>query len=84
MRRIQVTIDALVLKGFRHSDREAVAAGLKREINRQLSHAGMAGKLSGLGSIPLLRAGNIPMKPGLGPGPTGAAVGRAIGRSLGK
>lgn len=82
MRRVIVDIDSLVLKGFRHEDRHAIAAAVQDEIARALAAPDAPAQLAQLGSIPSLRIGNVDVAAHAKPQQVGAAAGRAIGRRL--
>lgn len=84
MRRILVNIDSLVLKGFRHEDRYAVAAAVQDEISRALTAPEAAARLAQLRSITNLRIGSVNIAADTKPQQVGAATGRAIGRGLTK
>ena len=81
-RRVVVNIDTLVLKGFRHEDRHAIAAAVQEELARVLNGPDAAQKLTALGSRPRLRIGNVNLAPDVKPQQTGTATGRAIGEGL--
>jgi hypothetical protein len=82
MRRIVVNIDSLVLKGFRHEDRHAVAAAVQDEIARTLAAPDAAARVAQLGSMPSLRVGNVNVAANAKPQQIGAATGRAVGQGL--
>lgn len=82
MRRILVNIDSLVLKGFRHEDRHAIAAAARAEITRALAAPEAAARLAQLGSIPNLRIGAVNIAADTKPQQVGAATGRAVGQGL--
>jgi hypothetical protein len=84
MRRVIVSIDSLVLKGFRYEDRHRVAAALKAELTRVLAQPGAAERLTELGSAPQLRLDNVNVAPNAIPQQVGAETARAIGRGLAK
>ncbi|MEK6804808.1 MAG: hypothetical protein AABZ34_19440 [Nitrospirota bacterium] len=82
MRRVMVKIDSLVLKGFRHEDRHAIAQGLQEQLQEMLSEPGMAERLSTMGHIPRLRAGQIEMSTDSKPRHVGIATANGIGKGL--
>jgi len=82
VRRIVVNVDSLVLKGFRHEDRHAVAAAVQDEIARTLAVPDGAARLAQLGSTPNLRIGNVNVAAGAKPKEVAAATGRAVGQGL--
>lgn len=82
MRRIIVSIDSLVLKGFRHEDRYAIAAGLQRELSRALAESEAARGLRNLGDVGLIRAGKVNVEQGSAPQHLGAQVAQAVVRGM--
>jgi hypothetical protein len=81
-RRVNVHIGNLVLKGFRHEDRHAVAQGLQEQLTRMLSAPGMAERLSQVGNIPRLRVGQVNMAADAKPQQIGIAAANGIGKGL--
>lgn len=79
MRRVVVTIDRLVLKGFRFEDRHAIAQGLQEQLTQLLAEPGMAQQIGAVGSMSHLRV-NVGW-------PSGTAraqqVGQATARAIG-
>lgn len=84
MRRVNVNIDSLVLKGFRYEDRYAIAAAVQDEIARMLAAPDAAARLTQLGSTPNLHVGSVNVAANSNPQDVGTATGRAIGRGLTK
>jgi hypothetical protein len=83
MRRITVTIDQLVLKGFEASDRNVLAAGLQAELSRLLADPAERANWARSRRTPVLRLGRMPLDPGpAGARKFGTSVARAIGRGL--
>jgi hypothetical protein len=82
MRRVIVSIDSLVLKGFRYEDRHAIGAAVREEITRVLTVPNAATRVAKLGSTPQMRIGNINVGANTKPQQVGAATGRAIGQGL--
>ena len=82
MRRVIVSIDSLVLKGFRYEDRHNVAAALQAELTHALAQPGAAERLTELGSAPQLRIANLNVRPDARPQQIGSETGRAVGRGL--
>ena len=82
MRRVRVSIDTLILRGFPPESRHAVAAALRRELSRVLAGPGAAERLSQRGDTPRLRAGRIEMSPGADAERVGTRAGARIGQLL--
>jgi len=82
MGRVIVSIDSLVLKGFRHEDLYRVAAAVQDEIARALAAPDAAARIAQLGSTPQLRIGNVNAATNAKPQQIGAAAGRAVGQGL--
>ena len=84
MTRVAIHIDRLVLDGFRHGDRHAVAAGLEQELARVLGKRQTVARLAVLGNVPTLDAGRVSIAPGAAPHRVGQQVARGIGRGISK
>ena len=82
MKRIRISIDALVLKGFRHEDRHAIAEGLTQELTRQLGDREFAHRMTTLCDVRHLRAGSAAIDHGASPRQIGASAGRQIGKGI--
>ncbi len=82
MRRVVVHIDRLVLKGFRHEDRHAIAEALREELGRQLGEATASRQLASLGNIPQLRIAGVRIEQEAKPSAVGAQVARGIARGM--
>jgi hypothetical protein len=82
MNRVIVHIDRLVLKGFRHEDRHAIAEGLQQELGRVFSAPGAARHLSTLGDTARVRVGGVDIPSGSTPQRTGAQVAQGIGKEI--
>ena len=59
MKRVIVHIDSLVLRGFNHEDRHAIAAGLHQELTQLFSEPQTAQSLTDRADVSTLRVGNI-------------------------
>lgn len=81
-RRIRLHIDRLVLKGFRHEDRHAIAQGVQEQLAHLLSEPGMAQRFSSTGSIPHLRVGPVTIPAESKPQQIGVAAADGIGKGL--
>lgn len=79
MKRIVVHIDGLVLRGFRHEDRHAIAAGLQAELTRLFAEPGTTDRLATAGDSERLKIKNIHVVPGTKPEGIGSQVARGIG-----
>lgn len=81
-RRIRLHIDRLVLKGFRHEDRHAIAQGVQEQLTHLLAEPGMAQRLGSTGSIPRLRVGPVTIAAEAKPQQIGKATADGIGKGL--
>lgn len=84
VRRVAVHIDRLVLRGFEHADRHAVAAGLREELSRLFADPDVARRLTAGGDVARLRVGDITVDPGAAPQQVGAQAARGIGQETGQ
>ena len=84
MNRVIVHIDRLVLKGFRHEDRYAIAAGLQAELGRVFADREAVSLLRAMGDVPQLQVGGVPVGHGSKPQRVGENVARGIGRDMKK
>jgi hypothetical protein len=82
MKRVIVHIDRLVLKGFQHEDRHAVAAGLQQELAKLLAEPASAERLAGLGSVSRLRVGKAQIQQGAKPQRMGIEAARSIAQGI--
>lgn len=82
MKRVVVRIDSLVLKGFRHEDRHAIAAGLQAEMTRLFADPDTAARLVNMGDTPRLQVGNVHAKHGAKAQSIGTQTARGIPRSI--
>ena len=82
MKRLIVHIDRLVLKGFRHEDRYALAEGLQQELSRLLAEPGVARHLVSRGDSAQLEAGGVRVPPGARPSGIGAQAARDIAEEI--
>jgi hypothetical protein len=69
--RVEVTIDDLVLHGFKPGDRYAIAEGLQQELTRLLVEQGVPTAFTQEGEVQRLDGGSFPMTP--------AAKGESVG-----
>jgi hypothetical protein len=85
MRRIDVTIDRVVLRGLEPVDQHGLVEGLRRELARALARpaGGSAPLTSRL--TPVLRAAPIAMEPGhAGARRLGGGIAKAIAKGIGQ
>ena len=84
MKRVVVHIDRLILNGFRHEDRHAIAAGLQQELSHLLADPQAVQGLTGLGNVSRLRVGGVHIAQGSKPQRVGAQVAQGIGKEIKK
>ena len=84
MKRVVVHIDRLVLKGFRHEDRHAIAAGLEQELGRVFADREAVSLLRARGDVSRLQVGGVPVEQGSRPQRVGENVAQGIGREIRK
>lgn len=84
MKRVVVHIDRLVLKGFRHEDRYAIAAGLGQELGRVFADRESVSLLRVRGDVSQLQVGGVPIEHGSKPQRVGENVARGIGKEIKK
>ena len=84
MKRVVVHIDRLVLKGFRHEDRHAIAAGLEQELGRVFADREAVTHLGAIGDVSRLQVGGVSVEYGSKPQRVGESVARGIGKELQK
>ena len=82
MKRVIVHIDSLVLKGFRHEDRYALAEGLQRELSRLFAEPGVARHLVSRGDSAKVEAGGVRVAPGALPSWIGAQAAHSIAQEI--
>jgi len=82
MKRVVLHIDSLILNGFRHEDRHAIAAGLQQELTRLLTDPQAAQQLTVNGDVARLRVGNIQIGQNSQPQRVGSQVARGIGKGM--
>ncbi len=82
MNRVIVHIDSLVLKGFRHEDRHAIAAGLQQELTGIFADPKAVQQWTSRGDVSQLRIGSVPIKPDSKPQRIGGQVAQGISRGV--
>jgi hypothetical protein len=82
MKRVVIHIDRLVLKGFRHEDQHAIAAGLQQELARVFADREAVSLLSALADVSQLQVGGVHIEHGSKPQRIGENVARGIGREI--
>jgi hypothetical protein len=75
MKGVVIHIDRLVLKGFRHGDRHAIAWGLQKELERVFGDREAIRHLSAVGDASRLPVGSMPQR-------IGANVARGIRKEI--
>ena len=81
---IHLHIERLVLNGFHHEDRHAIAAGLQQELSSLLADPQAVQSLTGLGDISQLQVGRLSIAQGLKPRGIGVQVAQGIGKEFRK
>ena len=84
MKRVVVHIDRLVLTGFRHADRHAIAEGLREELARLFADREIVSRFSQMGDASHLKLGGVTIEPGAKPRRVGEIVARGIGNEIRK
>ena len=82
MTRVILHIDSLVLRGFKHEDRHAIAAGLQQELVRLFADPNAARQLTAKGDVSRLRIGSIDINPRSKPQGVGVDAARRIGQEM--
>ncbi|MDN0075093.1 hypothetical protein QU481_15545 [Crenobacter sp. SG2303] len=82
MKRVIVHIDSLVLKGFHHEDRHAIAEGLQRELAQLFADPQATRQLMAVGNRSRMRVSSIQIDPGSRPQGVGTEVARGIGKEI--
>lgn len=84
MKHVRVHIDRLVLKGFRHEDRHAIAEGLQQELARVFADREAVSLLTTMGSVARLQVGGVQFEQGSKPQRVGEDVAQGIGKEIKK
>ena len=84
MKRVVVHIDRLVLKGFRHEDRHAIAAGLQQELGRVFADQEAVSLLRARGDVSRLQVGGVYIEHGSKPRHVAERVAHGIGKEIKK
>ena len=84
MKRVVVHIDRLVLKGFRHEDRHAIATGLEQELGRVFADREAVSLLRARGDVSRLQVGGVSVGQGWTPRRVGESVAQGIGKEIKK
>jgi hypothetical protein len=82
MKGVVIHIDRLVLKGFRHGDRHAIAWGLQKELERVFGDREAIRHLSAVGDASRLPVGDVHVEHGSMPQRIGANVARGIRKEI--
>jgi hypothetical protein len=83
MKRVVVHIDRLVLKGFPHQDRHALAEGLQQELGRLFADPNAARQLASRGDAEQLKVSGLRVSPTSSPVTVGTQTARGIAREIG-
>jgi hypothetical protein len=84
MKRVIVHIDRLVLKGFRHDDRHAIASGLQQELGRVFADRAAASLFESSIDVPRLQVSGVSIEHGSKPQLVGETVAHRIGEEIRK
>ena len=84
MKHVLVHIDRLVLKGFRHEDRHAIAVGLQQELGRVFADRDTVSLLTAIGDVSGLQVSGVQIGQGSKPQCFGENVARGIGKEIKK
>ena len=82
MKRVIMHIERLVLKGFRHEDRHAIAEGLREELGRLIAQTGEAPNFESKGSLDRLKVSGVRIGAEAKPGDVGYQAARGIAREI--
>lgn len=82
MKRVVIHIDNLVLAGFRHEDRLAIAEGLQQELTRLFADPHTARQLAANGDMSRLRLGNIHISHDAKAQGIGSQLAQGIGKGI--
>jgi hypothetical protein len=82
MKRVVFHIDRLLLNGFHHGDRHAVALGLEQELRRIAADRDTVAALRARANISRLDVSGVRMETGARPHSVGRTVARGIGREI--
>ena len=84
MKRVVVHIERLVLNGFQHEQRQAIAAGLQQELGRAFGDRAFVQPSSPVPDASGLSAGAVPVGHGSLPQRIGANVARELYKAIRK
>ena len=82
MKRIVLHIDNLILKGFRHEDRQSIADGLQQELTRLFADPQAIQQLTANGDVSRLRIGSVQVNQGVKPQHVGLQVAQSIDKGI--
>ena len=82
MTRVVVHIDRLVLKGFPHQDRQALAEGLQQELGRLFAEPDAARQLAARADVGQLKVSGVRVGPSTAPANVGTQAARGIARGI--
>jgi hypothetical protein len=84
MKRVVVHIDSLVLRGFQHEDRHAIAAGLQQELTRGFADSTAAQQLIVKGHVLSRNIDSLYISKGVSATDVGVELARGIEMELTK
>lgn len=82
MKRVNLHIDRLVLRGFRKEDRHGIAEGIQRELHRMLADPQTAQQWAIGGDAAQRKIGSVRIGQDARPQTVGAQVAQGIGRGI--
>ena len=82
MKRVNLHIGHLVLRGFQHEDRHSIAQGIQHELSRIFSDPESAQQLSAHSNVSRLRIGNVQISQDAKPQSVGTKVAQGIGKGM--
>jgi hypothetical protein len=82
MKRVVLHVDRLVLRGIAPHQRTPISTGLRTELTRLLATPGVPKRLSSLGTVDRVRAGNLSSAASAKPESTGTAIAQAVVKGI--
>ena len=82
MKRVNLHIDKLVLRGFRNEDRQGIADGIQQELGRMFSDPQAAQQLAANGDVAKLKIGNVSIGHVARPQCIGSQLAQGIGKGI--
>jgi hypothetical protein len=84
VKKVIVHIDRLVLSGFGHEDRHAIAAGLQQELGHVFADREAVSQLGAMGNVQRLRVAGVRFEQGSKAQRIGEHVAQGIGKEIRK